>query len=128
MHFTDARDILMQKYHWSRRVATLAIRIAKGVDYLYVLQACKNFTGTPVISWEEWLMVTQQYPTKISEIVFENAVDTGIEFKGHRILLEGADAVDLKCFKRFTDRLIDRLQERFTVAVGEGLEPSRPYP
>lgn len=61
MHFTDARDALMMKYHWSRKVATLALRITKRIDDYEILRACVGFHGNPLLTFRELFMIYKTF-------------------------------------------------------------------
>lgn len=59
MHFIQARDALMQGCNLNRRLATLAVRIARGVDDLEIIAACTNFGSVPLLTREEWNTITE---------------------------------------------------------------------
>lgn len=59
MHFLHARNAIMHKYNYNRKLATLAIRIAKKIDDYEILSACIGFDGKPLLSFAEYNMILE---------------------------------------------------------------------
>lgn len=49
MGFLKLRNLLMDELGWNRRVATLAARLAMGVDTWEGIDACCSFNGNPLL-------------------------------------------------------------------------------
>ena len=71
MHFTQARDTLMQKYCWNRKMATIAVRIAKRIDNFKILAACTGFCRNPIITPKELKQIMDRLP-KIRSIILKS--------------------------------------------------------
>lgn len=44
----------MRGYGLNRRLATLAVRVTRGIDDLEIIMACTGFGGVPLLTREEW--------------------------------------------------------------------------
>ena len=49
MKFLETRNTLMTAMNWNRRVATLAARLALGVDTWDDIASCPGFDGRPLL-------------------------------------------------------------------------------
>lgn len=59
MYFIRARDALMHKHGLNRKLATLAIRIARKIDSYEIIVACIGFTGKPLLTYKEYTMLQE---------------------------------------------------------------------
>lgn len=48
---------MMEQLGWNRRVATLAARLLLGVDTWEGIAACPGFTGSPLLTAKEAMMI-----------------------------------------------------------------------
>lgn len=55
--FLEARTLVMAQLGWNRRVATLAVRLMRGVDTWDGIAACPSFHGNPLLSLTEAKMI-----------------------------------------------------------------------
>lgn len=60
LHFTIVRDALMKAHGWDRRVATLAIRLYRGVDIPATLGT--TMRGTPLLTQGEYRQILANWP------------------------------------------------------------------
>jgi hypothetical protein len=59
MHFQEIRNIIIEQYNWDYRLATLAIRIAKGIEDFNDIARTPNFSGRPLLSTKEKIQIKQ---------------------------------------------------------------------
>lgn len=59
MHFQEMRDIVATEFGWDRRVATLAVRIAKNIECFNDIAKTPDFRGYPLLSTEEEIYIKQ---------------------------------------------------------------------
>lgn len=51
------RDVMIEQFKWSRRVATLAARLVLKVDTWEGIAACPSFRGTPLLTASEAITI-----------------------------------------------------------------------
>lgn len=57
MGFLATRNLLMEELGWNRRVATLATRLAMGIDTWDGIDTCYGFDGEPLLYLREKRMI-----------------------------------------------------------------------
>jgi len=57
MRFLETRKLLMDELGWTRRVATLAARLAAGVDTWESIESTPSFHNNPLLSEHEKRMI-----------------------------------------------------------------------
>ena len=62
--FLEARILVMAQLGYNRRVATLALRLMRGVDTWDEIAACPSFHGNPLLSLTEARMIRDQCRVK----------------------------------------------------------------
>jgi len=59
MHFQKMRDIVATEFNWNRRIATLAVRVAKNIECFDDIARTPSFRGRPLLSTEEKIQIKQ---------------------------------------------------------------------